>query len=255
MVEYARKGLIGVLTPQANTTVEPEFSILMPPGYAFLTARMVSDKPTLEGRLGDYFASMQHSVAQFAGAPMKVAAFACTGASYLQGIEREGRAVEAVQRALGIAFVTAGQAVADALRGFGARRIALVSPYPPALTEASIDYWRSHGFDIVRVTNVSLEASKFHPIYDLAASSVEDALGAIDLNSVEAAVILGTGMPSLGPILKYAGNESFVPIISCTSALVWRCLMVFDPKLAEQTAMRHYFNGDNWRERFSCAMA
>ena len=28
-VEYAPKGLIGLLTPQANTTVEPEFSILI----------------------------------------------------------------------------------------------------------------------------------------------------------------------------------------------------------------------------------
>ena len=26
---YARKGLLGVLTPQANTTVEPEFSVLL----------------------------------------------------------------------------------------------------------------------------------------------------------------------------------------------------------------------------------
>ena len=61
MVEYARKGLIGVLTPQANTTVEPEFAILMPPGYAFLNARMVSEKPTIEGRLGDYFGNMEHT--------------------------------------------------------------------------------------------------------------------------------------------------------------------------------------------------
>jgi maleate isomerase len=254
-MEYARKGLIGVLTPQANTTVEPEFSILMPPGYAFLTARMVSDKPTLEGRLEDYFTFMQYSVGQFASAPMKVVAFACTGASYLQGIERERRAVEAVQKALGIVFLTAGHAVADALRHFGAHRVALVSPYPPALTEASIGYWRSHDFDIVRVTNVCHGASNFHPIYDLAASSVEDALGAIDLNSVDAVVTLGTGMPSLGPILKYAGNDLSVPIISCTSALAWRCLMVFDPKLAERTAMRPYFNGDNWRDRFSYAMS
>jgi hypothetical protein len=28
VVEYARKALIGLLTPQANTTVEPEFFIL-----------------------------------------------------------------------------------------------------------------------------------------------------------------------------------------------------------------------------------
>ncbi len=43
-VEYAPKGLIGVLTPQANTTVEPEFWIMLPPGVAMINARMTSDK-------------------------------------------------------------------------------------------------------------------------------------------------------------------------------------------------------------------
>lgn len=125
MVEYARKGLIGVLTPQANTTVEPEFAILMPPGYAFLNARLVSDKPTINARLDDYFAAMEHSITQFANAPMGAVAFACTGASYLQGVEREQAAVEAIETARGIAFLTAGRAVAEALRRFGAKRIGL----------------------------------------------------------------------------------------------------------------------------------
>jgi maleate isomerase len=250
MVEYARKGLIGVLTPQANTTVEPEFSILMPPGYAFLTARLVSAKPTLEARLEDYFAAMERSVAQFAGAPMKAVAFACTGASYLRGVEAEARAVEAMQSALGIELLTAGRAVAEALRRLGAQHITLVSPYPPPLTEASVGYWRGQGFDVVRVVNVAHGPSTFHPIYDLTASSVEAAVAAIDRNNVEAILILGTGVPSLGAMLSYAGNDPSVPILSCTSALVWRALTVFDPKLAEPAAMRRYFNGDGWRERF-----
>jgi maleate cis-trans isomerase len=42
-VEYAPHGLIGVLTPQANTTVEPEFWIMLPPGIALINARMMSD--------------------------------------------------------------------------------------------------------------------------------------------------------------------------------------------------------------------
>jgi maleate isomerase len=45
---YARKGMLGVLTPQANTTVEPEFSALLPPATAMLTARLVSTRPSLK---------------------------------------------------------------------------------------------------------------------------------------------------------------------------------------------------------------
>jgi maleate cis-trans isomerase len=254
VVEYARKGLIGVLTPQANTTVEPEFAILLPPGYAFLNARMVSDKPTIEGRLGDYFVTLDKSIAQFANAPLRVLAFACTGASYLQGVAREREAVEAIEARGRVPFITAGRAVAEALRRLGAARIGLVSPYPPALTAASIAYWREHGLTVVAVAGAFNEGSNFHPIYDLPAASAEDALAAIDLSQVEAVVMLGTGMPTLGPILGRAGARD-VPILSCMSALAWRSQTVFEPGLAEPDAMRHYFAGEGWRERFAQAMA
>jgi maleate isomerase len=255
MVEYARKGLIGVLTPQANTTVEPEFAILMPPGYAVISARLVSDKPTIEERLDDYFTTIESSIAQFANAPMRVLAFACTGASYLQGIERECAAVEAIERRRGISLLTAGRAVAEALRCLGGRRIGLVSPYPPHLTEASIAYWRAYGFEIVTVASAVTTASDFHPVYDLPRSIAEDALAAIDLKSVDAVVMLGTGVPTLGPILNLVGNGSTVPVLSCTSALAWRSLVAFDADLAEEGPTRRYFAGEGWRERFRRAMA
>jgi maleate isomerase len=254
MVEYARKGLIGVLTPQANTTVEPEFAILIPPGYAFLNARLVSDKPTMSGRLDDYFNGIEKTLAQFANAPVRAVAFACTGASYLQGIEREKAAVEAIEAARKISFVTAGRAVAEALRRLGARRIGLVSPYPPDLTEASAGYWRAHGFEIAAVTGAFDASSKFHPIYDLPAAAADAALAAIDLKTVDAVVMLGTGVPTLGPILTHA-NGSGVPIISCMSALAWRSLAVFDPDIAETDALRRFLAGEGWRDRFAHAIA
>lgn len=254
MIEYARKGLIGLLTPQANTTVEPEFSILMPPGYAFLNARLVSDKPTIESRLGDYFDEMGDTTEQFANAPVGAYAFACTGASYLQGIARERAAVEAIEAARGHPFLTAGRSVADALKILGASRIGLVSPYPPALTEASIAYWRAHGFDVAAVSTAFNAASSFHPIYSLAAKAAEAALTDIADKPVDAVVMLGTGMPTLGPILAHAA-ASTMPVLSCTSALAWGSLAVFDVGLREPAAARRYLAGDGWRQRYASAMA
>jgi maleate isomerase len=88
-VEYASKGLIGLLTPQANTTVEPEFSILMPAGYAHINARLVSQATTIELRLVDYFRIASQTLMQFANAPIEALALGCTGASYLAGRENE----------------------------------------------------------------------------------------------------------------------------------------------------------------------
>lgn len=250
MVEYAHKGLIGLLTPQANTTVEPEFFILMPAGYAFLNARLVSDKPTIEARLGDYFGGMGDTIDQFANAPVGAYAFACTGASYLQGRAREADAVKAIEDRRGHPFITAGRAVAEALQLIGASRIALVSPYPPALTEASVGYWTSHGFEVVLVTSAFNAESDFHPIYSLGASAAQSALDAAAGDRADAVVMLGTGMPTLGSILTHA-TSSDVPVLSCMSALAWRSLAVFDPVLRDKAAARHYFAGAGWRERYA----
>ena len=46
-LEYASRGLVGMLTPQANTTVEPEFNILWPRGVAMINARLMSGKASM----------------------------------------------------------------------------------------------------------------------------------------------------------------------------------------------------------------
>ena len=247
MVEYARKGLIGLLTPQANTTVEPEFSILMLAGYAFLNARLVSDKPTIETRLGDYFATMAATTEQFGNAPVGAYAFACTGASYLEGRAREEAEIKRIEDARGHPFITAGQAVAEALRLLGAARIGLVSPYPSGLTEASIGYWRAHDFDVAAVASAFNAGSDFHPIYSLGADAATSALSQASETDVDAIVMLGTGMPTLGPILAARGRA---PVSSCMSALAWRARSVFDPGLRQAAAARAYFAGAGWRERY-----
>ena len=70
-LEYAPRGLVGMLTPQANTTVEPEFNLLWPPGVAMINARLMSDKGTIAARLVDYFANYGASLRQFANAPIE----------------------------------------------------------------------------------------------------------------------------------------------------------------------------------------
>ena len=118
-LEYAPDGLLGVLTPQANTTVEPEFSILMPPGTAMIAARLTSDKPTIDARLVDYVASMERSLDQFANAPVGAVAFACTGAAYLVDPDEEERHLADIKADRAYPVITAANAILDALAPLG----------------------------------------------------------------------------------------------------------------------------------------
>ena len=193
-VEYGRRGLVGVLTPQANTTVEPEMAILLPPGVASINARMVSRAPDMQARLNEYFDRLGEWPAQFANAPVDVVAAACTGASYLVGAEREQALVQAVSARIGKPVVTSGLAVVAALRALEARRVALVSPYPRALTEVSVAYWGAFGIKAVQVVEVGAPDSAFHPIYAMPAADARAALdGLEEADGLDAVVMLGDG--------------------------------------------------------------
>lgn len=245
-VEYAPKGLIGLLTPQANTTVEPEYNILMPRGYAFLNARLMSDKSTIEARLVDYFDTLETSCLQFANAPIKAFAAGCTGASYLAGKAREAEVLANIEDRHGAPAFTAATAVVDALREMGARRIALASPYPDSLTAKSVVYWESQGFKVTRVASAPIDDTQFHPIYSMKAGAAAALLEELAAEDTDAVVMLGTGMPTLGPLLAVNATAK-VPVISCMLCLGWKAVQIIDPA---NTSLASWIRGDHWRERF-----
>jgi maleate isomerase len=247
-MEYAPLGLIGLLTPQANTTVEPEAWALLPTGYSLINARLVSQAPDLNQRLLDYFDQLETSLPQFANAPLSVLALACTGSSYLMGREQESKWVHAWQARLNIPVVTAGRAVAAALRALGVRRLDLLSPYPSDLTQASIAYWMSHGFDIGAVQAVNTSDPGFHAIYTTSSASANTAAQALNTSSADAVLMLGTGMPTLKTLLIQR-ERAGPPWLSSMLALMWQSIAAIPNTPPERSELQTWLDAVHWAHR------
>jgi len=247
-VEYAPKGLLGVLTPQANTTVEPEFAILTPLGYGVVNARLTSDEPTIEARLVDYFATMEGALRQFANAPVGAVAIACTGASYLAGIAAEERMLASARQASGVPVITSAVAVVDALNALGAKRIGLVTPYPESLNRHSEAYWTARGFTVAAVSGAFRETAAFHPIYSLPSGAAQAALDRMQGEDVDAVLMLGTGMPTLAPILRTQAIGR-APVISCMLATAWRSFLAIDGEAPSRASVLTWISGAPWGGR------
>ncbi|SHG67782.1 maleate cis-trans isomerase family protein [Marivita hallyeonensis] len=248
-VEYGRAGLWGVLTPQANTTVEPELWALLPPGQSLINARLVSTRPTIEERLVDYTTRFEETAKRFANAPVTCIAAACTGASYLIGADREAEIVGEMQSRFGVPFLTAALATVAALRAMKAKRIALLTPYPETLNKPCIPYWESFGFDVVAKAGPALESAAFHPIYAMAGSGVFASYQELSDTEADAVLMLGTGMATLGPILEGL-DKGLKPAVSCNLALAWAAAQQNSWDSLREDSFGDWRKAIHWRQRY-----
>ena len=254
-LEYSPGGLVGLLTPQANTTVEAEFQILLHQGVGLVNGRLVSHAPELHDRLQDYFANLDLHISQFGDAPINVLGLAVTGASYFMGLTKEAELLQKISLSRGVPVISAGWAVRQCLKLLGAKRIVLVSPYPHSLLLYSQAYWASDGFEVLEVAQVEKTAgggnstSTSHPVYSLSSEAVIQSLQTLSRTAADAVVVLGTGLPTLRCLLS-APQVLGKPVISCNLALAWCCVNAMHPALDAKQSLLSWMRGEHWQQRF-----
>lgn len=242
MPEYGR--VIGITTPQANTTVEPEIQMLL--GGTLLTARLISPIADARQRLCDYFDVLPATLAQFDVAPLAAAGFACTGSCYLVGRADEERRLAAVSERAGYPVISSAQAIRAALAQLGAHRIALLSPYPGWLSEAGQQYWRDAGFTLSGVAGLPADLPDTRGIYQLTSARVLEVFAGLNLKGADAVLMSGTGMPTLRAIARLAQHHPGLPLLSSNLCLAW----ALDKAAGGGTALAPWLAPDAvWRTR------
>jgi maleate isomerase len=212
--DYGARGLIGVLPPQANTTVEAELGVLLEPDMAMVVSRLTCYERDSRARLVGYFHNVEAALRAFDSAEPGIVLFACTGSTYLVGLEEEDRRFAAQPRRI----LSAARAVLQALDALKATRIALVSPYPAWLSDACVAFWNAQGRRVVAVRAPAGDRSDTRRIYDLGCRDAQKEIEALVDADVDCILITGTGMPSLAAIAKARAG---VPVLSSNLCLAW----------------------------------
>lgn len=218
----AGRAAIGVIVLASDHTIEHEFrQLLALPGVAFYAARIRNDAQITPESLAD----MDSRIAPTAdlilpGIGLDVVAYGCTSASIVLGEQAVFDRIHDVRP--GVACTTPITAAFAAFDAFGARNIAVLTPYRDDVNQRVRAYIEGAGY------NVPVFGS-FNEGDDNVAARIDQAsirsaaaeLGA--MNGVEAVFVSCTGI-RLGVVAGQLEEEIGKPVTSSNHAMAWHCL-------------------------------
>ena len=215
---------IGFLIPPGTPTVEREMVRRMPEGVSAHFARMVARGPVgtldnLRARAESQLAHLGETTELLASVEPDVIVLAHTATSYMLGRDGEQALKARLEQQTGIPYVSALGSAVEAFAALGVRRVAVGTPYDPALTARGKAVLEEYGIEVIHseclpdVRNIFTEPPR--RVYGLIRS--------VDRGDADAVFISGVGLPTLD-VIGAAEGDLGKPVLSSAAAMLWNAL-------------------------------
>lgn len=210
---------LGMLLPSSNQVAEPEIPAMLPAGVALHTTRL-----KLRGGSRDELLAMTEKVeegaALVADAGADLIVFHCTAVSTFDPA-MEGSLKARIEKATGKPATATSEALVNAFRTLGARRIVLVSPYDKETNQREVAFFAHHQITVLRETGLSLAGGNaFAAVepgdwYRLVMANRHD--------SADAYFVSCTTIRAV-PIIAALERDLGKPVITSNQAMAWHSL-------------------------------
>ena len=210
----APRAVIGVMTPAMNTVVQPELELLRPDGVTNQMQRF---------RLGGNLVSddVIEEAEKLLDCKPAALAIGLTTDAGPGGIAKLSARCKDVAEATGIPVFNASEADHAALKAFGARRIAIVTPFKNDVDQVVKANAEEAGFEVVAIKGT--EAPSLPAICETPLEDIRRVFRAVADNDCDAILQVGTALPVVAMVDELEA-ELDKPIVACNAAVYWQTL-------------------------------
>lgn len=211
---------IGVIYLSTDEIGEDAFNSMIPKGEVSVFATRTAHDHSSDGKfkLPTTFTAVTDTLPP--PGRIDVLAFSCTSATVTLGIEN--LLSELKQARPGIKYTSPAIASIAALKQFGAKRVALLTPYDMVFHRKFIPFLRENGFDVV--ADGTFNCRSDDEMCELTPEAIFDAAKVLVEKSAPDAIFVSCTSTPIVPHLDRFERELGVPIVSSTQAMAWDAL-------------------------------
>jgi arylmalonate decarboxylase len=207
---------IGVIVPKSNTTNEVEFNRMKPDGVTVHFTRFALHTDPAKDGFKALLADTREGCEELKLCNVSTIAFGCTAASMACPPEK---LIPAMQAVTPVPCTTTAQAIVDALRTVGAKRIAVATPYTDRMNQGIKAFIERNGVEVLAIKGLGLgetpettgKLSRVPP------KDVYAHVKSVDRKDAEAVLICCTDFGSLD-VIEPLEAELGKPVISSNTA-------------------------------------
>jgi len=221
------RGRMAVIVPSTNTVVEHDLAMIGPAGVTFHTGRMYIANPRLgsdedfEALLVEIRESIVTAIRDVVTAKPTHLLMGMSAETFWGGVEGNKAFETRVRTQSGLDVSTGATACREALAAFGAKRIAVFSPYQPVADRQVSTFFTEAGFSVAAVTGLRCDSAT--SIAEVHPPQLVDVVREIDDDSVDAIVQVGTNLS----FVKQAAElevQLDKPVLAINAATLWHAL-------------------------------
>jgi maleate isomerase len=221
---YGKRGRIGLITLASDSSVLPEYSLVMPDDVAVYAAPIVLPRGEVTAAaLSEMFEGdqLERAAQLLVWTDVDVIVFACTSGSLVHGVGWDREIAGRIERASGHPATTTTTTALAALRAVGATSLAIATPYLEEINAIERRFLEASGFAVARIGGLGCatdaEIGRLEPA-DAAALVAQ-----VDTPEADAVFISCTNFHCLSAIASLE-RQLGKPVVTSNLAGAWAAL-------------------------------